>query len=336
MSKTRAALIGCGGMAQYHLDRMLQQQDTTEIITLCDPNPQALSASTQKFIKLGLAPPATWQSFESLLADIGSELDAAFIITPHSVHHDQTIACLETGLDVLLEKPMAVNASEALSMIQTRDRTERLLVIAFQGSLSPEVRLAADILRSDELGSILTINAMTWQGWKDFAAGTWRQQPSQSGGGFLFDTGAHMLNTVADLAGEPFVEVAAWTDPQGTPVDILGVAMARLKSGALVTFNACGNTIKGCSSDIRVFCQQGILQTDMWGHYLNIQRPGESQLQPVACPPSLGVWQQFIAVRQGEIPNPSPPEIGLRMIRLWDALHASAQQQGRPVACDVG
>ena len=49
--------------------------------------------------------------------------------------------------------------------------------------------------------------------------GTWRQDPALSGGGFLFDTGAHMLNTIADLAGEDFVAVAAWLDSNDRPVD---------------------------------------------------------------------------------------------------------------------
>jgi hypothetical protein len=48
----------------------------------------------------------------------------------------------------------------------------------------------------------------------------------------------------------------------------------------------------------------------------------------------MGVWQQFLAVRNGEIPNPCPPEVGLRMARLWDAIRASAGQNGSIVAVD--
>jgi hypothetical protein len=47
----------------------------------------------------------------------------------------------------------------------------------------------------------------------------------------------------------------------------------------------------------------------------------------------LGVWEQFLAVRAGQIPNPCPPEVGLRMARLWDAIKASAAQNGVPVEC---
>jgi hypothetical protein len=42
----------------------------------------------------------------------------------------------------------------------------------------------------------------------------------------------------------------------------------------------------------------------------------------------MPVWEQFLNVRSGRIPNPSPPEVGLRMARLWDAIRASAAQGG--------
>jgi predicted dehydrogenase len=152
----------------------------------------------------------------------------------------------------------------------------------------------------------------------------------------MFDTGAHLLNTLSDLAGEPFVEVAAWFDFRDTPVDILAAAMGRLKSGVLVTINGCGDTIPTYGSDIRVFCTNGILQTGIWGGFLRVQRRGSKQLRAVKCPPTLGVWQQFLAVRSGQLDNPSPPEVGLRMSQLWDALQASAAQGGKPVPCGNG
>ncbi len=73
------------------------------------------------------------------------------------------------------------------------------------------------MLRSGELGPILNISAVVWQDWATLTEGTWRQQPELSGGGFLFDTGAHMLNTVSDLAGEDFADVAAWLEDDGRP-----------------------------------------------------------------------------------------------------------------------
>lgn len=330
--RVRMALIGCGSFAQIHLARILKQQDTTEVVALCDATATALDKAVQQFVDLKLDPPPTYSQPEQLLAEV--PLDAVLIVTPHVFHHDHATLCMESGLDVLLEKPMAMNADEARSLIETRDRTGQLLVIAFPGSLSPAVRLASKMLRSGELGKVLNISAVVWQNWKSIAVGRWRSNPAMSGGGFMFDTGAHVLNTVTDLAGEGFAQVAAWFDNRGTDVDILMAGAGRLKSGAMVTINGCGDTINVSESDMRIFCERGILQIDVWGEYLKLQAEGSQQPEPVDLPPSLGVWEQFLAVRRGEMPNPCPPEVGLRMAKLWDAIRESAAQNGQPVAVD--
>lgn len=330
-NKVKTCLIGVGGMARHHIRQMLKQTDTTEIVALCEPSEKMYALAGQIFHEAGLDTPPNQPDLGKLLADF--PLDAAFIITPHAFHHDQTKACLEAGLDVLLEKPMVMNATEARSLIETGKRSGKLLVVAFPGSLSPQIRTAVKLLRSGELGELLSISATVWQNWGPNTIGSWRQDPALSGGGFLFDTGAHMLNTVVDLTGEEFSEVAAWLDFRGRPVETMGVVIGRLASGVMVTLHACGEAIPSCASDIRVFTSKAILRTGIWGERLDIQRAGKQTLRPVRVPPSLGVWEQFLAVRNGQMPNPCPPEVGLRMARLYDAIKQSAAQNGAPVKC---
>jgi predicted dehydrogenase len=306
---------------------MLDRTDT-EVVAICEPSPVALAVAAESFVKRGLAVPPNepdWRRFVETYAD---ELDAAFIVTPHNLHFTQATACLEAGMDVLLEKPMVMTADEARALIETRDRTGRLLVVAFQGSLSTQVREASRLLRSGELGTVLNVNAMVWQDWGSLTRGSWRQEPSVSGGGFLFDTGAHMLNTVSDLVGGEFTQVAAWLESDGRPVDVRAVVMARLASGALVTMNACGAAIPSCHSDIRVFTTGAILRTGVWGEALELQRAGAGRLRKVRSVSPVSVWQQFLNIRHGLLPNPSPPEAGLRMARLWDAIRESAVRGG--------
>ena len=312
----QATIVGCGGMARHHIPGILKQLDTTRIAVVCEPSPAAYAATAKIFEEAGLEPPPNEPDLTRLLESYQDRLDAAFIITPHAFHHDQAKACLEAGLDVLLEKPMVMNAAEARSLIEVQNSVGKLLVVAFNGSLSPQIRTAVDLLRSGELGEILSISAVVWQNWGPGQVGAWRQQPEISGGGFLFDTGAHMLNTVGDLAGEGFVEVAAWLDKRQYPVEVLAVVMGRLESGAFVTLNGCGEAIPSCASDVRVFCARAILHTDVWGKWLKIQRYGRKRWRTVKVPQSLGVWEQFLAVRNGQIPNPCPPEVGLRMALL--------------------
>ena len=337
-SAVRVAVIGCGKKARDHAREMLKREGTVNIVVVCEPVAAAYEAMAAVFSEAGLPIPPNQPDLDRLLQDYGDDLDIAVIVTPHAYHFEQAKSCLEAGLDVLLEKPMVVTADEARRLIETRDRTGRLLVIAFNGSLSLQVRTAAKYLRSGDFGDILSINAFVWEDWSDKYVGHWKQALDISGGGFMFDTGAHMLNTVADLAGDDFQQVAAWLDNRASPVDILGVVMGRLASGALVTMNACGAGMKAIGSEIRIHCTNGIIRTGVWGEFLEVQRPGEP-LSPVTLPGMVGAWQgvfeQFMAVRNGEIENPSPPEIGLRMAKLWDGIKLSAKQGGIPVSLDT-
>ncbi len=327
----RVVIIGCGGMGRHHIRQILKQTDTTQIVALCDPAEAQLAKTHAIFAEAGVQPPPNEVNIDALLRDYAP--DAAFIVTPHALHYGQAKFCLESGVDVLLEKPMVMNAIEARSLIETQQRTGKLLVVAFPGSLSPQVRKAVAMLRSGEIGKLLSIDAVCWQDWGPGTVDTWRQQPEISGGGFLFDTGAHMLNTVVDLAGEGFAQVAAWLDYNDRPVETTGVVMGQLRSGAMVTLHGCGEAIPSCSSEIRIFCSKAILRTGIWGEKLEIQYAGKDVYEPIPVPPSLGVWEQFLAVRSGQIPNPCPPEVGLRMNILYDTLVASAQEGGRPVRC---
>ena len=333
-SPVRVALIGAGGIARYHIRQMLKLQSVIRVVSLCEPSETRALEAINVFLEAGVPPPPNEPDWQELIVRYGGELDAVVILTPHALHHDQARACLEAGMDVLLEKPMVMTAAEAHSLIEARDRTGRLLVVAFQGSLSPQIRLASRLLRANEFGRILSISGLVWQDWGPNTVNTWRQQPALSGGGFLFDTGAHLLNTVADLAGEDFSEVAAWFVQNDRPVETIAVAMGRLASGGLVTFHACGEAIPSCASEIRVFCEKAILHTGIWGETLAVQYNGDQPPSPIPVPPSLGVWEQFLAVRDGRIPNPSPPEVGLRMAKLWDAIRSSVAKDGIPVRCE--
>lgn len=330
MSAVRTVMIGCGGMARHHIRNMVKMRDTTNINVVCEPSAQAYEETATLFEEAGLPVPPNQPDLAKLLSDYRGQIDAAFIITPHAYHHDQTKACLEAGIDVLLEKPMVMNGAEAESLIATRNRTGKLLVVAFPGSLSPNIRTAASMLRNGDIGTIKTISGVVWQNWGENTVNTWRQIPAVAGGGFLFDTGAHLLNTTVDLAGEDVAEVAAYLDNQGRPVETLGVVIARLKSGVLVSLHGCGEAMPSCHSDVRVFGSKGIIYTGVWGEKLQIQHDGDVAPATVPTQASLGVWEQFLGVRNGAT-NPCPPEVGLRMARLWDAIQASAAKGGSSV-----
>ena len=329
-------------MARGSVRGILADFHNTSIGVVCEPSEESYRQTADIFQTAGREAPANVSDLERMLDAWAGSLDAVYIATPHVLHFSQARACLEAGLDVLVEKPMVMNSGEARALIETRDRTGRLLVVGFQGSLSPQVRRAVEMLRSGELGPVRSISGMLWQNWGDTFAEAWRSRPEISGGGFLFDTGAHMLNTVCDLAGEEFAVISAILDNKGGPVEINAAIMGRLRSGALVTIHACGDTTESCASDVRVFCSKAVLRTTVWGRSLEIMRrqPPDWRLtgssleegwEPVDVRETRGVWEEFLSAREGLIDNPCPPELGLRMALIWDAIKQSAEQDGAPV-----
>src|ERR1051325_7058840 len=99
-SPVRVALIGAGGIARYHIRQILELQSTIRIVALCEPSEARALEAANIFIEAGLPPPPNQPDWRRLIAEYRAELDAAVILTPHALHHDQAQACLEAGIDV--------------------------------------------------------------------------------------------------------------------------------------------------------------------------------------------------------------------------------------------
>ena len=329
-AKTGVVVVGCGGMARHHLLGMIEKNQA-RVEAVVDPSQDAIDAINDLFTETNVRTPTAHSSLAEFFASDPATTGVALIASPHAFHHAQTVECLEQGLDVLLEKPMVTTENEALDLIRVRDETGSLLVVAFPGSLSPAIREASRMIRDGDIGELISISATVWQNWATNTANTWRQRFELSGGGFLFDTGAHMLNTVVDLAGQDFVEVAAMTRSGVPGIEYTGTIIGRLESGALVTMHGCGETIESCESEVRVFGTRKFLRTGVWGKTLEIQTDGVAETTTFQKRKPTDVWEQFELVRNGSIENPCPPEIGLRMARLWDAIRESSARGGQPV-----
>ncbi|PXA88344.1 oxidoreductase [Nostoc sp. 3335mG] len=287
------------------------------------------AASLERFAGVceaaGAARPEAFADADAMLAAMQGRMDAVYVSTPHVFHGANALAVVEAGYDLLLEKPMVTTQDEALRLAEAERRTGRTVVIAFQGGLSPLIHDTRDRARRGEFGELVSVNASIWEGWKDNYAGQWKQDPAISGGGFMFDTGAHMMNTVCVLADSEFVRLSAFANNRGLRVDLATAVAARLANGALVTFNAAGEGPPGCASAITFFYSRAIVRVDAWGKWREIagvREEGEVRDTPI---------QTFMAVREGRLDNPSTVANGLRFARLWDAIKASAARDGNAV-----
>jgi predicted dehydrogenase len=294
-----------------------------------EPGEPSREAFRELCAKHEQAVPPLYGSIKEFI-EAGGHADIALICTPHKYHCEGILSALDAGMDVLVEKPMVLSQEEALRVINKRDATGRLVVVAFPGSLSPGVVKAKEMIAAGELGRVTGISGMVHQQWTRKTVGTWRQDPEISGGGFMFDTGSHLINTIVDVAGAPVSRLAAFLDNRGTPVEINGAVCGRFANGITFSLTTVGDSF-GCQGGARFIGDEAILEVGMWGHYLRIKRKDRKEWEELECPGFGVAWEEFLKVRRGERPNPCPPEVGLRFAQFMDLVRESADT-GRAIS----
>jgi predicted dehydrogenase len=331
MRQIRSIVVGTGGFARHHIRTMMDMKRTTKIVGFVEPGEPSRQATAALFMERKQSCPPFYATIKELVRDQGAA-DAALICSPHKFHFENAKDCLQSGMDVLIEKPMVMNGAEARRLIELRDTTGRLVMIAFPGSLSPAVWKAKQLIARGAIGEVSTISAYAHQAWKVATVGTWRQNPEVSGGGFLFDTGSHMVNTVVELLGSDVACVSALLDNRGTPVEINSSVSGRSKNGIVFSLAGAGDSVQ-CCSQIVVFGSRGVLRTGIWGECLLLKKAAAADFAPIPFPKSGGPWAQFLRVRAGKMANPCPPEVGLRFANLMDMIRRSAET-GRMIAAN--
>src|SRR4051812_1330742 len=120
MSKLKVGVIGAGYWGP-NLIRNFSACPLTEVVAICDANPQRLEAIGKSYGHL--------QRVDSVdrLLELG--LDAVAIATPVSTHYPLAARCLEAGLHVLVEKPLASDVHEAQELVDLADRRGRVLMV---------------------------------------------------------------------------------------------------------------------------------------------------------------------------------------------------------------
>jgi len=325
----RLGVIGTGQMAARYARNWVSMPEVA-FVAVSDVN----AVSRRNFIGIcrqaGRPEPREFDDFRSMLAACREELDAVYVSTPHALHAQHGIAVIESGLDLLIEKPMVTTVEEAEQLISARDHSPSIIVIAFQGALSPLIADTRKRAQAGEFGELVSVAGTIWENWSFRYEGHWKQNMESSGGGFMFDTGAHMINTVCLLADADCERVSAFMNNRQRGVDVVCAVAGRLATGALVSLHAAGDGPAGCSSQITFFYTQATVRVDAWGAWREIavaSAPGSREEVEIRG----NLLKRFLAIRAGEAENLSTVEAGLRFARLWDAIKASAAKDGEPV-----
>ena len=231
--RIRVGLIGCGGnMRGGHVAR-LKADGAVELVAVADTAAEPAQLLMEKWG----AEVAYYSDYRKMVR--GETLDAVLVSSPHSTHYAQARYALERGLHVLVEKPLTIGSRRARTLVDLARRKRRLLVVSYQRNFFPPHVYARELVRQGALGKITGVIAYVTQDWG--SAGGWRMVPELSGGGMFMDTGSHLVSSVLWITGLQPVEVSAFMDNRGNPVDIDAVVSARFRGGVLGSMNFIGS-----------------------------------------------------------------------------------------------
>jgi predicted dehydrogenase len=323
MKKARTVIIGAGGIARHHVKTMLRKPGTTSVVALVEPHDGSAQATLDLIAETGRKAPARMTSWEEFLKS-GIEADTALICTPHNLHYQNVRDALKADLDVLVEKPMVITTGDALRLKRLSAKSPRILSIAFNGSHSPAIRKARELIAAGRIGEILGVNAFIHQRWFKGFNDSWRLIPEISGGGFLFDTGSHMVNTTLDLIDDDVREISVRWNHHGAPVELNAAISGSTKGGVLFSMLGVGENIQ-CKSQITVFGTRGQIQTGAWGELLRMKTDDGNDFKDVKLKLGVPVWETFLQARAGKMTNPCPVDKGVRFARFMDLARKSAE-----------
>ncbi len=216
-STVRIGFIGCGGIAnQKHLPGMAQEKEHgAQLVAFCDLIEERAQKAAAEYGDPGAK---VYTDYRELLAD--PTIDAVHVLTPNVSHCEISCAAMEAGKHVLCEKPMAATKEDAKRMLDTRDKTGKMLTIGYQYRHFHENAVAKKVVEEGWLGDIYYAEASlirrrgvpTWGVFTD---------KSKQGGGPLIDIATHALDLTLWMMNnyEPAVVVGTAFEKLGTLLD---------------------------------------------------------------------------------------------------------------------
>ena len=148
--------------------------------------------------------PTAYGSYDALLDD--PQIEAVYIPLPNHLHVTWATKAAEAGKHVLCEKPLAMNAMEAESLIGVRDRTGKMIQEAYMVLTHPQLLRARELIAEGRIGTVRAIQGFL--GWTVTDPQDIRNKP-EMGGGIVYDGGGYTITTSRFLfASEPTRVVA--------------------------------------------------------------------------------------------------------------------------------
>ena len=210
----RIGIVGCGGIATTHLEgyQLLKDKGCAhfEIAAVCDVTPGRAEAFAGRVASFQGSKPRFFTSIDDLIA--ANAVDGVDVCTLHADHHGTTIRFLEAGTPVMVEKPMGVTVRAARKMLETARRTGVMLSVAENSRRGLGQRAIAWLFNENQLigaPRCFSIENMTGpklplEPPKDpepVDEINWRLDKLQTGGGWTYDGGVHLMDSLVVYFG---------------------------------------------------------------------------------------------------------------------------------------
>ena len=226
MKKTRIAVAGAGLIGRTHI-ALAAASPTVALVAVVDPSPSAEAVAAQFQVPL-------FPTLDALLAR--EQLDGIVLATPNALHVPQALQCLEAGLGVLLEKPIAPTVAEGAALVERADALGGRLLIGHHRAHSPIMAKARAVIESGQLGRLVTVmgSATFLKPDHYFDDGPWRREP---GGGPILINMIHEVHNLRILCGEIVaVQAIASQAVRGFAVEDTVAITLQFASGMLGSF----------------------------------------------------------------------------------------------------
>jgi predicted dehydrogenase len=202
MRKIRWGVLGAARIGRTKVIPAMQRSEEGEVTALASRSLETARAAAGP---LGIA--KAYGSYEELLAD--RDVDAVYIPLPNHLHVPWSIKAAEAGKHVLCEKPIALDALEARSLLAVRDRTGVLIQEAFMVRTHPQWMAVREEVRRGRIGDLRAVQ-MAFSYFNRDPANVRNQ--AGIGGGALMDIGCYPIVLSRFLFGEEPVRVIASID----------------------------------------------------------------------------------------------------------------------------
>ena len=247
MQPVKVGVIGIGNMGWHHA-RVLSLLKDAELVGVADPDPDRGQLAQEQF-------GCQWfPDHHTLLA----EGEAVCIAVPTLLHHSVGLACLESGVHVLIEKPIAASQDEATALIQAAREAGRLLQVGHIERFNPAFRELTKVVANEE---VVVLEGRRHSPHSDRANDV----------SVVLDLMIHDIDLVLELAQAPVVRLAAAGGRSGEgPIDYVNATLG-FENGVVASLTASKMSHRKIRS-LSAHCRSSLVETDFLNHTLHIHR----------------------------------------------------------------